>query len=372
MQRAPKCGEYCRAAEPLAVRVLGDRCMHRHVFIWMVLLAIAGTPAAAQESIDRFWDRNPTVQVGQLDGADPHVFGEIRAVVSLGDQGFVVLDRLSNELRWFSNDGTWITSVGGSGGGPGEFRTPMAAHRDAGGWVWVADWENGRLSAFVATGQDLVLREEIALLGGPLRSPEDLCDVRGQLLLNSKVGDDLFHMVSEGVETRSFGAPLPVEVPAALEALRQPLTRRGNEGRIACTPNGVVVFLHDELPFLRSFALDTGEELWRTELSNYNRLRFVAGPNGGAQYAADPESGTTHYGRSLVLEDETAYVSLSETGWSGEPSYELRLFSLEDGEEISTANVPFWLAALGRDWAYVVAEDPYPRVLVFQRHRPAP
>ena len=39
MQRAPKCDEYCRAAEPLAVRKPGES-MLRRTHLWAVLLSV--------------------------------------------------------------------------------------------------------------------------------------------------------------------------------------------------------------------------------------------------------------------------------------------------------------------------------------------
>ena len=65
--------------------------------------------------------------------------------MTLGPNGQIfVLDRSTDRIVVFSGDGEFVRSFGGSGEGPGEFRSPMALAWDGTGRLWVADGLNGR------------------------------------------------------------------------------------------------------------------------------------------------------------------------------------------------------------------------------------
>ena len=69
----------------------------------------------------------PIVSVGVVDGQEEYLFDRIRGVLRLPDGRIVVLNGGSAEIRFFASDGTHLSSVGGSGDGPGEFRGVLSA-----------------------------------------------------------------------------------------------------------------------------------------------------------------------------------------------------------------------------------------------------
>ncbi len=77
--------------------------------------------------------------------------------VAVGPSGNVyVVDRGENVLRKLTPTGTLLTSWGGRGSNPGEFRFPNGIAVDAMERVYVADTENGRVQKFTESGTFLV------------------------------------------------------------------------------------------------------------------------------------------------------------------------------------------------------------------------
>jgi hypothetical protein len=334
-----------------------------------ISVLVSAVPAWAQQSIDRFWERPPEMKVGLFDGDEAYVFGEIRDVIALQRGGFVVLDGLFYELRWFDDRGRWVATAGRKGQGPGEFESPNVAEVDETGRVWVIDRRNIRLSAFRAAGEHLEFVAEISL-SGPVHYARDLCWMHEALILHAVASEGVLHVVDESGVRRSFGRALEAEIAPKLRRHEVLLQTRFNSGRVACVEGFGVVLLHDEQPILRAVS-PTGEELWRRTLEDYRQLAHEPTDRGGLRYAADPETGTAHHGSGLVVRGDLVYAALSESGMYGS-TYELRIYRLEDGSLVSRAEVPFVLSAMGREYAYGVVEDPIPQVWVFRRGSPAP
>jgi hypothetical protein len=94
----------------------------------------------------------PAVDIGLVDGPAAYQLDQVRGAVRLQDGRIVVANRGSHELRFFNAAGEHLRSVGGEGGGPGEFE----------GLQWVGSfsadsllaWDSGakRLSVFDLEG----------------------------------------------------------------------------------------------------------------------------------------------------------------------------------------------------------------------------
>lgn len=70
----------------------------------------------------------PTLQIGESSG-DPHyLLDDVGDVLSLPDGRWVVANRGDNTLRFYSADGRFLNSVGGTGDGPGEFKQIMGLY----------------------------------------------------------------------------------------------------------------------------------------------------------------------------------------------------------------------------------------------------
>lgn len=81
----------------------------------------------------------PILQIGVREGRVEEQFHIITNVVALGDTALAVVDAGALELRFFSLGGGYLGSMGGSGDGPGEFRTISASWAHPEGGVEVVD-----------------------------------------------------------------------------------------------------------------------------------------------------------------------------------------------------------------------------------------
>jgi hypothetical protein len=100
-------------------------------------------------------DTTPVVDIGGSD-ADPHYdLLRIRGVTRLSDGRIAVLSAGSTQLMIYDSAGTWISSSGRDGEGPGEFRSPFALYRFAGDTLVTYDMQLRRVSRFGRDGSFL-------------------------------------------------------------------------------------------------------------------------------------------------------------------------------------------------------------------------
>jgi hypothetical protein len=95
------------------------------------------------------------LRIGSVEGPDEDVFGMVlgMAVDSLGS--IYIADRMSQEIRVFDSSGRFMFRFGGSGSGPGEFRSVRGLRWSPSGTLWAADRRNNRYSEFTAAGEFL-------------------------------------------------------------------------------------------------------------------------------------------------------------------------------------------------------------------------
>jgi hypothetical protein len=93
------------------------------------------------------------VRIGAEGGEAAEEFGRI-GLLEVGAGGRIwVLENQALELRVFGESGQHIRTIGRSGGGPGEFRRPVALLWDPRGDLWVADVGNRRYTRYDTAGQ---------------------------------------------------------------------------------------------------------------------------------------------------------------------------------------------------------------------------
>ena len=96
----------------------------------------------------------PEVLIGELDGAEEYLFGSVSAIAVDDDHNVYVLDRQARHVRVFDSEGTYVTTLGRDGEGPGEFKVPigLAISDDR---LLVRDPANGRVQLFgLETGEN--------------------------------------------------------------------------------------------------------------------------------------------------------------------------------------------------------------------------
>lgn len=110
--------------------------------------------AAPQWSEAEAWRvaSEPEVEIGVLEGDEAYQLYRVAGATRLSDGRIVVANGGTNELRFYDADGRHLRTVGGEGGGPGEFRMMSTLLRASGDSLIVADLFAGRLSLFDAEG----------------------------------------------------------------------------------------------------------------------------------------------------------------------------------------------------------------------------
>lgn len=189
----------------------------------VVTLAIAfSSPAAAQERIELgaldpvvslTLGERPLVSIG--DGSGPaHEFFEVGGAVELSDGRIAVLNGGTNEVRIFSQDGEHVASWGGTGDGPGEFRSAERLFVTRGDSLVV--WDTRAARATILSPHDGFARA-IALDPSPPAARLEGVDERGRLLIAAmrltpsaspdirRVTEDLYLHGPDGARISSLG-----------------------------------------------------------------------------------------------------------------------------------------------------------------------
>jgi len=96
------------------------------------------------------------VTIGQFDGPDEYMFGDIRSLAAAPDGSIYLFDSHVPALRKYAPDGTYLATFGREGGGPGEYKQPdggLAVLPD--GRVLLRDPGNTRISVYSPDGEYL-------------------------------------------------------------------------------------------------------------------------------------------------------------------------------------------------------------------------
>ena len=306
-------------------------------------------------------DAAPVLDLGNLDGDGPAVFGSI-VDVELDERGHIyVLDGLSRDLREFDGGGEPAGRLGGQGEGPMEFRSPNAFALLADGRIVVADRGNRHLKVFASTAAGYTLLETV-----PLHFvSEDLCITHGRLFAEgwARDGGHVVHAVPIGGsgEARDFGSGY--EDDSAL--IRGQLS----DGRIACVEDPPrVVFGFELLPFVRAYGTQ-GDPLWVAKVSDYAQFRITSGVDPDGPYVSFSGEGDNEalvFAGAVSPSHVLLQFEREEARRVGDPDVAFRTYLVDaatgHGELIST-EIPRIVAATRTH--YVVAwETPFPRLQV--------
>jgi hypothetical protein len=111
----------------------------------LTVIAACGGPGGP-ETVSKVERTIDTIQVSVVDtigvmmGDSSYVFGNVTDAARAPDGGIYVLDGLRCRLSVYSPDGTFQTSVGRKGSGPGEYQYPKSFALMSDGGVVICDW----------------------------------------------------------------------------------------------------------------------------------------------------------------------------------------------------------------------------------------
>jgi hypothetical protein len=117
------------------------------------------------------WNLVATASIGGAGGLgveSPSEFGEVRGVVATEDGTSFVADGMASEIRAFDPGGRFLSRIGRTGEGPGEFRSIQSLGM-LGDTLVVLDPRNGRLGLMSRDGGWMGQRRYLALFGPRVR-----------------------------------------------------------------------------------------------------------------------------------------------------------------------------------------------------------
>jgi hypothetical protein len=95
----------------------------------------------------------PSVDIGALDDDPRYQLFQVVGALRLSDGRLVVANSGTAELRFYDGSGTYLSSSGRKGGGPGEFGGLNWIGVSADDSILAYDWQNRRISVFDAHGR---------------------------------------------------------------------------------------------------------------------------------------------------------------------------------------------------------------------------
>ena len=109
---------------------------------------------------------NPILQIGSADGPPELQFHRVEGAVVLADGRFVVADAGSGEIRFYDEAGRFLSSTGGLGDAPGEYRQMTGLGTGPGDSLWVFDFGLRRFTVLTDQGEPV----RTVSVGGTLSS----------------------------------------------------------------------------------------------------------------------------------------------------------------------------------------------------------
>jgi len=98
----------------------------------------------------------PEVSIGQFDGPEEYIFGDVVSMAMGQDGTIYLMDRQVPALRVYNADGSYRTTFGGEGEGPGEYKRPDGGLNVlSDGRVVLRDPANARIQVFSPEGEAL-------------------------------------------------------------------------------------------------------------------------------------------------------------------------------------------------------------------------
>ncbi len=116
-----------------------------------IMIVESSAPLLGESGVVRV-SATPLLEIGVVEGEEAYQLNRVAGAVRLADGRIVVANGGSSELRYYDASGRHLRSVGGRGGGPGEFQHIRVLSRLAGDSLLVGDGGVARISIFDGEG----------------------------------------------------------------------------------------------------------------------------------------------------------------------------------------------------------------------------
>ena len=109
---------------------------------------------------------DPILQIGTADGPPELQFHRVEGAIKLTDGRFVIADAGSGEIRFYDDAGRFLSSTGGLGDAPGEYRQITGLGTGPGDSLWAFDFGLRRFTVLTGVGEPV----RTVSVGGALSS----------------------------------------------------------------------------------------------------------------------------------------------------------------------------------------------------------
>lgn len=319
------------------------------------------TNAAIRGVIQRLLALRDGPHIGEEDGAEEYLLGRIDGVLIDRSGNIIVADGLAHNVRVYDRNGVHLSTIGGKGDGPGEFRRPSRLALDELDRLYVVD-RLVRVQRFQRVNGSFEYLDSFRME----MKIEDLCVMGGNLYVQgfrvSGYGNTVLQKLTlTGEHIASFG-----------DVYRSPNRRmieHMTRGRIACDENvGSVLYMPRQVPAeVRAYTLD-GDIRWITTFPEIEQLLIELTERGIRQTV--PETGF-HVGASFevvpggVLIIQLGFITLGSRA-AGDEFARLETYMLDvaTGAGTYVADTPPLIRAAA-DTVFVAAiRDPFPQLRI--------
>ena len=112
-----------------------------------------GSDTSAPAELPLLTLSEPTLEIGLVDGDEAYLFGAIESVLRLADGRVAVSDAGTSKVSFYDSEGMFVGSFGGTGDGPGEFRSLSRLYAHGTDSLRALDRRTGLISSFDVNGE---------------------------------------------------------------------------------------------------------------------------------------------------------------------------------------------------------------------------
>ena len=317
--------------------------------------------------------------VGEADGDDAVVIGNIMDVAVDPRGRVLVADAANQSIRVFAADGRPQFSVGQQGSGPLDFRLPVAIWAEASGEVVVVDAMLGAKYLSLADRRSARVNRIVKLDGAPTGA----CGARGMLFAYSPsldkapgVAGGIERVIrmhdAQGKTVRTFGDSYR-DSSALVRGMM-------SEGTVGCLPGGSVVAALSKLPYVHGFDA-SGTRRWSLRFTDFTIGRELQQLDRERRNSIglDPKNPTASYTRRITpLGPQFAAVQIGlitprslrdRSIWSRIDTY---VVDTQSGRAAFVSSTLPLLSQLRGEQLVGFENDPFPRVILMRLEKPAP
>jgi hypothetical protein len=159
------------------------------------------------DRVVKFYPNGTFITTWGTYGSGPGQFRAPAGVCSDASGYIYVIDRNNNRVEKFYANGTYIMTWGSGGSSPGQFNFPVGIGSDPSGNIYVADYNNNRIQKFYPNGTFILTWGTTGSDPGQFDLPEDVCsDPSGYIYTCERTNDRVQKFYPNGTFITTWGS----------------------------------------------------------------------------------------------------------------------------------------------------------------------